>query len=385
MPDASPAKWHLAHTTWFFETFVLVEADPDYQPFDSAFGYLFNSYYNAVGERLPRPNRGLISRPTVADVYRYRGHIDERLAILLDGDGLADRPDLRDVVVLGLNHEQQHQELILTDLKHAFGSNPVHPTYRPWQWPSDARTTPLSWLSFTGGMKWIGHDGSGFAHDLETPRHRVYLEPFGLASRLVTNGEFRDFMEDDGYERPEFWLSDGWAARKTHGWDAPLYWEKQTGRWRVFTLTGVQRLRDSDPVCHVSFYEADAFARWAGCRLPTESEWETAAETAPLTGSFLEGDRLHPLAAEDAAADSRLSQMFGEVWQWTASPYVPYPGFRPLEGALGEYNAKFACNQMILRGGSVATPASHFRRSYRNFFPPEARWQFTGIRLAKDA
>jgi ergothioneine biosynthesis protein EgtB len=385
MPDASPAKWHLAHTTWFFETFLLAEVSPGYRPLHPSFGYLFNSYYNAVGERLARSDRGLLSRPTVAETYGYRAHVDECVLRLLDRDDFAERKDLHAVVTLGLNHEQQHQELILTDLKHAFSRNPLRPAYQARGPNEEAPAGPLRWLVFSGGTRWIGHEGDGFAYDIETPRHRVFLEPFRLASRLVTNGEFRAFMDDGGYERPDLWLSDGWAARQMRGWDAPLYWEKHGGQWRAFTLNGMQAVRDADPVCHVSFYEADAFARWAGARLPTEAEWETAAQSCPLAGPFLESDRLHPEAGGDANADGRPAQMFGEAWQWTASPFVAYPGFRPLPGALGEYNAKFTCNQIVLRGGSRATPLSHFRRSYRNFFPPEARWQFSGIRLAKDA
>jgi ergothioneine biosynthesis protein EgtB len=389
MPDASPVKWHLAHTTWFFETFVLAAGRDDYVPFDSHFGFLFNSYYNAVGDRLPRARRGLLSRPTVSEVHRYRAHVDEQMLTLLRKD--APLPlSLASVVELGLHHEQQHQELILTDLKHAFGANPLRPAYRDSPVPSShyrlgdhEKATALNWLPFPAGVRWIGHTGDGFAFDNETPRHRVYLEAFLLADRLTTCGEYRAFLDAGGYARPEAWLSDGLAARRAHDWTGPLYWEKHDGCWMQFTLDGLRPVRDEEPVCHVSFYEADAFARWSGARLPTEAEWEAAAEACPSGGSFLEGDRLHPSTSQ-APVPGAAAQMFGEVWQWTASPYVAYPGYTPLAGALGEYNGKFMCNQMVLRGGSCATARSHFRSSYRNFFPPEARWQFTGVRLARN-
>ncbi|HBI41606.1 MAG TPA: ergothioneine biosynthesis protein EgtB [Planctomycetales bacterium] len=389
MSDASPVKWHLAHTSWFFETFVLAAACDDYVSFDSHFGFLFNSYYNAVGDRLPRARRGLLSRPTVGEIHRYRAQVDEQMLTLLRND--APLPlSLASVVELGLHHEQQHQELILTDLKHAFGANPLRPAYRDSPFPSPPyrlgdpeKGSALNWLHFPAGVRWIGRAGDGFAFDNETPRHRVYVEAFLLADRLTTCGEYRAFLDAGGYDRPEAWLSDGWAARLAHDWTAPLYWEKHDGRWMQFTLDGLRPVRDEEPVCHLSFYEADAFARWSGARLPTEAEWEAAAEACPSGGSFLEGDHLHP-SASPTAAPGTAAQMFGEAWQWTASPYVAYPGYVPLTGALGEYNGKFMCNQMVLRGGSCATARSHFRRSYRNFFPPEARWQFTGVRLARN-
>jgi ergothioneine biosynthesis protein EgtB len=378
MPDASPAKWHLAHTSWFFETFVLAPSGRGYPPFDPRYNYLFNSYYNAVGDRHPRPQRGLLSRPTVEGVLRYRAHVDGYMLDLLRS---ADRPgDVDPVVVLGLNHEQQHQELILTDIKHAFGSNPLRPAYRQREAEPDAPAPGLEWRAYPAGVRWIGHEGEGFAYDNETPRHRVFVDAFRLAGRLTTCGEYRAFIEAAGYDRPDWWLSDGWEARRTHGWVAPLYWEKDGPRWVQYTLDGVRPVRDGEPVCHVSYYEADAFARWSGARLPTEAEWETAAQESTLAGSFLEGGRLHP----GPASAGPPAQMFGEAWQWTASPYIAYPGYRPLGGALGEYNGKFMCNQMVLRGGSCATPLTHFRRSYRNFFPPDARWQFTGIRLGSN-
>ena len=375
MPDASPPKWQLAHTTWFFETFVLAEFEADFRPFHPQFGFLFNSYYEAVGERWPRGARGLLSRPTVAEVQRYRREIDARMLELLER---TDVPALTGIVELGLNHEQQHQELLLTDLKHAFGLNPMRPVYCPSpQMNVVSSTAPLRWHDFPAGVCSLGHAGAGFAFDNELPRHRIFLEGFQLASRLVTAGEYLGFMNDGGYHRPELWLADGWAAKKQHGWQAPLYWHQSEQSWSEFTLHGVRPLEEQRPVCHVSFYEADAFARWAEARLPTEGEWETAVEGRELAGNFLESGALHPLA------DTGHGQFYGDVWEWTASPYTAYPGYRPAAGAVGEYNGKFMCNQMILRGGSCATPASHIRSTYRNFFSPEARWQFSGLRLAK--
>jgi ergothioneine biosynthesis protein EgtB len=377
MPDASPTKWHRAHTTWFFETFVLPSAIPGYEHFHPGFGCLFNSYYNSIGQRVPRHQRGLLSRPTVDEVSRYRRHVDGRMRDVLRDP----MPEVESLTILGLHHEQQHQELLLTDIKHAFSCNPLRPTYRERPSPS-SQATALGWLEFSGGQKWIGHDG-GFSFDNEGPRHRVFVAPFRLSSRLATCGEYRDFMEDGGYRRPELWLSEGWDICRARGWQAPLYWLEQDGAWSHLTLNGVRPIVDEEPVCHISFYEADAFARWAEARLPTEFEWEIAARETPLNGSFLESDHLHPIAVP--AAPGELAGMFGEVWQWTSSPYIAYPGYKPPAGALGEYNGKFMCNQWVLRGGSCLTPFSHFRRSYRNFFPADARWQFTGLRLARDA
>jgi ergothioneine biosynthesis protein EgtB len=402
MPDASPAKWHLAHTSWFFETFVL-SGRPWYRPFHPAFGYLFNSYYNGVGDRHERPRRGMLSRPSLDDVRAYRRHVDEAMLRLLDhgrGDDGGAGGAAAERIVLGLHHEQQHQELILTDIKHAFWCNPLRPAYRSdgdgLAPPPPAVAAPLAWTAWQGGVVEIGHapatSGAGpssFAFDNEGPRHRVHLQPFLLASRPVTAGELMAFIDDGGYARAELWLSDGWDAVRAGGWTAPLYWEARGGDgWWALTLDGMRPVRPDDPVCHVSYYEADAYARWAGARLPTEAEWETAAAPLPVDGHLLESGLLHPRAAAAApatAAGGAPAQLFGDVWEWTQSPYTPYPGFRPAAGALGEYNGKFMCNQLVLRGGSCATPRSHIRASYRNFFAPSARWQFSGVRLARDA
>ena len=384
MPDASPVKWHLAHTSWFFETFVLKPAGVDLEAIPSQYGYLFNSYYNTIGERIARPDRGLLSRPTVAEVCRFRAAIDDAMRALLDRADDAWLRRLGPMIELGLHHEQQHQELILTDLKHAFGRNPLRPIYRDIELPGAEAPGPIRWLDYPAGLRRIGHDGPGFAFDNESPRHRVFVVAFRLADRLVTNGEYRAFIEDGGYERPEFWLSDGWNARNTQRWTAPLYWERSADGWRMLTLAGMRDLDEAEPVCHVSYYEADAFARWSGARLPSEAEWEVAAEGRPVEGNFLEDERFHPAPLAASGATGSPSQLFGDVWEWTRSPYSPYPGYQPAAGALGEYNGKFMCNQMVLRGGSCATPASHIRSTYRNFFPPDARWQFSGIRLARD-
>jgi ergothioneine biosynthesis protein EgtB len=378
MTDASPAKWHLAHTSWFFETFVLQAAATGYRPFHPQYNFLFNSYYNAVGARHPRPARGVLTRPPLEEIYAYRRHVDERMLALLEGRaGAAD--GLAPVIELGLNHEQQHQELILTDIKHLLSLNPLAPIYRERETRPAGEAAPLAWREYGGGLCAVGHAGEGFAFDNEGPRHRVYLEPFALATRLVTNGEFLDFITDGGYERPELWLSDGWDAAQNGGWRAPLYWQERDGAWGAFTLSGPREVRAEEPVCHVSFYEADAYARWAGARLPTEFEWEAAAGGAEVAGNFAESEIFHPAPAQS----SDHTQFFGDAWEWTQSGYAPYPGYRPAAGALGEYNGKFMCNQIVLRGGSCATPHSHIRASYRNFFPPSARWQFSGIRLAK--
>jgi ergothioneine biosynthesis protein EgtB len=378
MPDASPPRWHLAHTTWFFETFVLAPHAAGFRPFHPAYNFLFNSYYNAVGERWARADRGLLSRPTVREVYAYRHATDEHVLRLLDTAGEAAFHAFADTLELGLHHEQQHQELLLTDLKHAFALNPLRPAYRQAPPLPDGGAAPLTWAGHPAGVRWVGHDGPGFAFDNETPRHRVFVEAFRMAARPVTAGEFLAFVEDGGYRRPELWLSDGWNARTACGWEAPLYWERRDNCWFLMTLHGPRALGRDEPACHVSYYEADAYARWAGARLPTEAEWETAAGLPTAEDNFLDSGRLHPAAGVSG-------QFFGDVWEWTASPYVAYPGYRPPAGALGEYNGKFMCNQLVLRGGSCVTPRSHIRPTYRNFFPPDARWQFSGVRLASDS
>jgi len=363
MPDASPTKWHLAHTTWFFETFLLRPHTPAYRVFDPAYEYLFNSYYEAVGPRHPRALRGLVTRPGVAQVMDYRRQVSEAMAALIEKDDAASAP----LIELGLHHEQQHQELLLMDAKHLLSCNPLRPAYDAAPLPPAPRASALDWRRFDGGLVEIGHEGTGeagFAFDNEGPRHKVWLEPFAIASRPVSNGEYLAFVEDGGYRRPEFWLSAGWDCVTGRGWEAPLYWEKRDGPWHVFTLHGLAPIRVHDPVCHVSGYEAAAYAKWAGKRLPRETEWEHAATDGAGGGTGLAGT--------------------GAVWEWTASAYVAYPGYREPPGAIGEYNGKFMANQMVLRGGCIATPANHTRPTYRNFFPPDARWMFGGIRLAED-
>jgi len=374
MPDASPTKWHLAHTTWFFETVLLQPHAAGYRPFDTRFHYLFNSYYEALGPRHPRPQRGLLTRPSVDEVHAYRSHVDEAVLTLLDGDiGDQDWAAIEPIVTLGLNHEQQHQELLLTDILHALSCNPLLPAYKPAAGPAlrlAAVPPEMRWLPQPGGMVQVGHEGQGFAFDNETPRHAALLQPYAIADRLVNCGDYAQFIADGGYQRPELWLSDGWAAVQAQGWRHPMYWieandprlgaQQQQGGWQVFGLHGVRPMEADAPVSQLSFYEAAAYAEWAGARLPTEFEWE-AAFGAP-----------------------GISQMSGHVWQWTRSSYDPYPGFRPMPGIAAEYNGKFMVGQLVLRGGSVATPAGHTRPSYRNFFPPAARWQFSGLRLAKD-
>jgi ergothioneine biosynthesis protein EgtB len=418
MPDASPVKWHLAHTSWFFETFVLEGAQPGFRPYDPAFRVLFNSYYQQVGSQHPRPQRGLLTRPSLEQVFEYRGHVDGAVLDLLAGGGRR-AAAIAPIVDLGLHHEQQHQELLLTDVKHLLSLNPLQPAlmapfekggpggiFQPVSAASGAlandsssrkippdppfskggtekrgSSTAGTWRAYDGGARHIGHTGDSFAFDNETPRHAVLLEPFSLATRPVSNGEFAAFIADGGYSRPELWLSDGWATVQTRGWSAPLYWQTVGDAWFEFTLRGRQRLDPAAPLCHVSLYEADAFATWAGARLPTEAEWETAAALQPVSGNFLDDGLLHPHAAPAQNGDA--VQLFGDVWEWTRSAYGPYPGYRAPSGALGEYNGKFMCNQLVLRGGSCATPRDHMRATYRNFFPPDARWQFSGVRLAK--
>ena len=380
MPDASPAKWHLAHTTWFFETFVLAPACPEHRPADPSYALLYNSYYNAVGAQYSRPHRGLITRPSLTDVLDYRARIDECIEALLAG-GVA--PATAAVVEVGLHHEMQHQELLLMDVKHLFSCNPTHPVYRPRATPVVQGTTPsLAFSRFSGGERWIGAPAEGFSYDNERPRHRVLIGDFELADRLVTNAEFLEFIEDGGYDDPLLWLADGYAEVPAKGHGAPLYWHRGDDGWMEFTLHGLEPLAPDAPVAHVSFYEADAFARWAGLRLPTEQEWESAADGRPVAGNFVEDDLRHPCPAPAADAPPP-HQLYGDLWEWTASPYVGYPGFVPEGSGLGEYNGKFMANQMVLRGGAAVTPRAQLRPSYRNFFYPHTGWQFSGIRLAR--
>jgi ergothioneine biosynthesis protein EgtB len=381
MPEVSPTKWHLAHTSWFFETFILKEALPDYAPIHPRYAYLFNSYYNAAGKMHCRPKRGLISRPTLRETLEYRRRVDTLMLALFEKAGLVEK--FAPIILLGLHHEQQHQELMLTDIKHVFSENPLRPVFRDRSRLKSAPVPQMPWLTFPGGVYQLGYEGDGFHFDNEGPRHHQFLERFQLAQRLVTNGDYLEFVEDGGYRRAEFWLSLGWYTVNEQRWEAPLYWEKHDGSWSAFTLAGMRELDKSEPVCHVSYFEADAFARWAGARLPTEFEWEVAAENLPYAGNFAEKETFHPKPLDDMAAGQPLAQMFGDVWEWTSSSYSPYPGYAPTSGALGEYNGKFMCNQYVLRGGSCATSQSHIRKTYRNFFPPNARWQFMGIRLAK--
>ncbi len=403
MPSASPTRWHLAHTSWFFETFLL-KADPAYRPFDEHYEVLFNSYYNTVGEQFPRDRRGLLSRPTVAEVQAYRRHVDEAVGRWFASGRIDEDAALANVIEWGVHHEQQHQELMLTDIKHLFSVNPLLPAFRQVERAAPTSKAVLEWVEFDEGIFEIGHQGDGFAYDNESPRHRVFVDRFQLASRPVTSGEFLAFVEDRGYERPELWLSEGWSGVTAQQLTRPLYWRQREGRWHEFTLAGLRPLDLEAPVSHVRYFEADAYARWAGERLPTEAEWEIAARDAAASGvsagnfvdeALARGRAIHPGGSGERtgagvettrlAGASKLARMFGDVWEWTSSPYIAYPGYEPPSGALGEYNGKFMCNQYVLRGGSCATPSSHIRATYRNFFPPDARWQFTGLRLARGA
>jgi ergothioneine biosynthesis protein EgtB len=377
MPDVSPTKWHRAHTSWFFETFVLRPQLPGYREFHEQYGYLFNSYYEAVGPFFRRDRRGVITRPGAAEIGRYREHVDEEMGALLDRE-LAE--DVADVVELGCQHEAQHQELLLMDIKHVLSTNPLGPAYlaRPAGTPAPRSSRSGGWLAHEGGLVEIGHAGGGFHFDNEQPRHPVYLRPFELAGDLVTNQEWLEFVGDGGYQRAELWMSEGWHRVSAEPWQCPLYWRRDGERWQEFGLSGWSALDPSAPVCHVSWFEAYAFARWAGARLPTESEWEALA--GPVEGSFLDLGQLRPLAREP----ERPPSLYGGVWQWTSSAYGPYPGYRPGPGALGEYNGKFMANQYVLRGGSAVSPHGHLRATYRNFFPASARWVFAGVRLARD-
>lgn len=381
--DASPAKWHLAHTTWFFETFVLREFLPGYRDFDPDYHWFFNSYYNAISSQPAKKLRAVFSRPAAETVFAYRKYVDGEIQRLIDSHLTAEAGRR---ITLGLHHEQQHQELLVTDIKHGLWSNPLEPAYLAEPLVHEgAAAGPAGWVGYEGGLREIGFGGSGFAFDSELPRHPEYLRPYRLASRPVSCAEYLEFLEDGGYRRPEHWLSAGWQTVQEQEWEAPLYWNKKNGAgWCVYTLRGEVPLADllETPVCHVSYFEADAFANWAGKRLPSEAEWEAAAEPLPIRGNLLESGRLHPQAGPPNPAAEPL-QMYGDVWEWTASAFLGYPGFHPVPGALGEYNGKFMSGQMVLRGGSAVTPASHIRASYRNFFPPGTRWQFSGIRLAE--
>ena len=384
MPDVSPTKWHLAHTSWFFEAFVLSDINPKYKSLHPQYNFLFNSYYVQVGERHSRPKRGLISRPTVEEVFDYRSYVDKSMNSLFRNLNEKKFSKIAPVIEIGLHHEQQHQELIVTDIKHVLSENPLNPVYKKLKKSAGkTKESKFTWHEFEGGLYEIGNNGNEFGYDNEFPRHKTLIEPFSISSRLVTNGEYLEFINDSAYSKPELWLSDGWNVVSTNDWQAPLYWQKINGKWFNFTLHGLSEVRMNEPVCHVSFYEAEAYARWAGARLPSEFEWEKASENLKVRGNFVDNGNFHPVPLQNG--DGKLNQMYGDVWEWTRSPYSPYPGYEAAPGALGEYNGKFMCNQIVLRGGSCATSKSHIRNSYRNFFPPDARWQFMGIRLAKDA
>ena len=380
MPDVSPTKWHLAHTTWFFETFLLKAFIANYRPVNDAYAFLFNSYYEGAGPRHARSQRGLLSRPTVDQVYAYRHEVDERMSALLNDIPGAHADEIKKRMIIGLHHEQQHQELLLMDIKHVFSMNPLLPVYRTRaNAPSGTKVPKLEWYEFAEAVAEVGLRG-GFGFDNETPRHKVYLRPYRLAQRPVTNHEFIAFIEDGGYQRPELWLSDGWHTVMTEGWTAPLYWQQRDDQWMQFTLHGLTPADTAEPVVHISYFEADAYARWAGYRLPTEAEWEHAADRQSVAGHFLNDELFHTCAVSDTE-----NQFFGNVWELTQSSYLPYPGYRPLEGTLGEYNGKFMCNQHVCRGGSFMSPQGHLRATYRNYFYPHQRWSAQGLRLATEA
>lgn len=383
MPDVSPTKWHLAHTSWFWEAFVLSEVELNYKSINPQFNYLFNSYYIKIGNRFSRPHRGLLARPTVKEVMQYREFVDEKMLHFLNNADEKIIAEISAVIDIGFNHEQQHQELILTDIKHVFSVNPLRPVFKEKDVSETSDPGAIEWITFEKGVYEIGYKGNEFFYDNEKPVHKVYLQDFELASRLITNGEFIEFLEDGGYSKPEFWLSNGFSAVETERWNAPLYWEKIDNVWHNFTLSGFRQVVLEEPVTHVSFYEAEAFAHWAGLRLPTEAEWEVASSNLPLKGNFVENENFHPVPLLEKSK-GKLFQMYGDVWEWTRNDYAPYPGYKIPPGAIGEYNGKFMSGQIVLRGGSCATSISHIRNTYRNFFPPNARWQFSGIRLAKD-
>ena len=382
MPDASPVKWHLAHTTWFFEIFILNQQTKDYTFYDSAYNFLFNSYYVLAGERFTRAKRGMLSRPGVEEIYKFRQVINDRILNLIEIMGQAKAEEVKFLIELGLNHEQQHQELILTDIKHLFSLNPLRPVYCEKNKIAGNDINAMNWISFPEGVYETGNRGKDFVFDNETPRHKTFISNFSLSDRLITNKEYINFIEEGGYNRPELWLSDGWKVVESEKWNAPLYWEKVENEWWSFTLSGFDKVVPDEPVSHISLFEADAYARWCGTRLPTEEEWELAASDKVIKGNFVENGFYNPIPLLENV--NGLKQLFGDVWEWTRSSYSPYPGYKTLPGALGEYNGKFMSGQNVLRGGSCATPVSHIRATYRNFFPPNARWQFTGIRLAKE-
>lgn len=381
MENTSPTKWHLAHVSWFYETFVLEKAIPDYESLHPQYAYIFNSYYLQTGQPHDRSKRGLLSRPTVKEVFEYRDYVNEQILSFIDQADQKKLSEYGPVIEIGNHHEQQHQELMLTDLKYMFAQNPLFPAYRELDLSGGEQPDALHWLSFDEGLYKIGSNGDEYTYDNEHPRHRTFLQSFELADRLITNAEFMQFMEDGGYERSPLWLDDGWATVNERNWDAPLYWKQKDGEWHYYTLGGLKEVNPHAPVTHISYYEAEAFARWAGARLPTEAEWEVAIGDRPIKGNFVESGTYHPRPLQEET--DGLQQMYGDVWEWTSSSYEPYPGYEPLPGALGEYNGKFMCSQYVLRGGSCATSETHIRSTYRNFFYPDARWQFNGLRLAR--
>lgn len=382
MQDVSPTKWHLAHTTWFFEAFILHKALSDYKSFHPLYAYLFNSYYVQMGERWTRSQRGWLSRPTVKEIFEYRNYVDDSMLDFLTNSSEKKFNEYAFVVETGLNHEQQHQELILTDIKHVLSINPLHPVYSENTNNYNYEPLHLNWIKFDGGITETGSDRKGFFYDNETPKHKTYIQPFVITDRLITNGEYMEFIQDGGYEQTPLWLSDGWAIVESEKWKAPLYWERKDGEWFYFTLNGFKKVNQNEPVSHISYFEAEAFAAWKGARLPTEAEWEFAADNIKYEGNFVDEKHYHPVPVINK--QDNLKQMYGDVWEWTGSAYLPYPGFKPLPEALGEYNGKFMSGQMVLKGGSCATSRSHIRKTYRNFFPPHSRWQFMGLRLAKN-
>ncbi len=384
MPDVSPTKWHLAHTSWFFEAFVLKNVNINYKSINPLYNYLFNSYYVQIGERYTRAMRGLLSRPTVKEIYAYRNYVDQHVLEFIENCKGDDFFKFGPIIEIGINHEQQHQELLVTDIKHVFSINPLNPVYIKSKPNFESIIPKQNWIEFPEGLYDIGYVGENFFYDNETPKHKHFLNSFKLASRLVTNGEYIEFIESEGYKKPELWLSDGFATVEKENWKAPLYWEKVENEWWNFKLTGFQKVNPDEPVTHVSLFEADAFARWSEARLPSEEEWEIASENIKIKGNFVENGFFHPSPLQNENDENKIHQMYGDVWEWTKSSYSPYPGYKPLPGALGEYNGKFMSSQIVLRGGSCATSKSHIRNTYRNFFYPHSRWQFMGIRLASD-